>query len=134
MRQYAELALILLIDDLCRRPHGRLRGLCAKAANQARNQAKFLPKLSQDDGNKLCAKLDEFLDAYRSWQTRGIHACTYVSFILDLIDHRPWPEIKKTLCEIIDYYERADNMPTPSTWAGALAGDKFNFIFGEKDA
>ena len=134
MRQYAELALILLIDDMCRRPHGRLKSLCTKAANQARSRAKFLPKLSKGEGDKLCAKLDEFLDAYRSWQTRGIHACTYVSFVLDLIDHRPWPEIKKTLCEIIDYYERADNMPTPSTWAGALAGDKFNFIFGEKDA
>ena len=134
MRQYAELALILLIDDLCRRPHGRLKSLCTKAAHQARSRVKFLPKLSQGDGNKLCAKLDEFFDAYRSWQTRGIHACTYVSFVLDLIDHRPWPEIKKTLCEIIDYYERADNMPTPSTWAGALAGDKFNLIFGEKDA
>ncbi len=126
--KFAELALILAIPKMCSAPPGRIRGLCDRIEKAALAEIERLPKLATEQMLEVGQKLDEFRAQSGKWQTRGAHVCTYVSFLLDLIDARPWSKIKEILVEIVDYFDRAGKMPTPSAWAGELACDKFRKI------
>jgi len=127
-RKTVELALIRAIPLMCKANPGRVRGLSERLGRQVDARVMRLPRLSEQQALVLRDKINEFSKHQSKWQTRGAHACTYVSFCLDLIDNRPWPEIKQTLCDIVDYFDRAGKLPTPSSWAGALARERFDSV------
>lgn len=127
-RKVADLAFLKAIPLMCRAKPGRLKGLSDKLGEQVDARRDRLPELIPYKALFVKDRISEFSDGQGKWQTRGAHVCTYCSFCLALIDGRPWPELKETLREIIDYFERVDKMPAPSCWAGDLAKEKFDRV------
>ena len=132
MKMTAELALIralpdFVCDDL--KP-GRLKGLYKKLVKAVNKEWDRYPKLSLNEEIAVNKNLIEF-GVLTGWQGKKRHHITYVSFIAFFADRHTL--INPIINDIVDYFERGNNLKQVCCRAGLTAFEKWEKLWKEEN-
>ena len=131
LKYCAELALVNSVPTMFKEglKKGRLKSQFDKMSRITNKELRKF-HLNDDQFNWLAGKLDAFGEAC-GWHGKERHAATIVSFCISLVDRSDkFPQgVMDAMNNVIDYYERAGNLPYQSCWAGDIAMKKWEGLF-----
>ncbi len=130
----AEMALMYSIPDMtAERPtKSRLGGLYTQLQKvTGREIGKFAP-ITEEENDWLRSQLEAF-GLSTGWESTPKHISTVLSFSVALAERREdlSPRVLEKLNLLIDHLESGGDLRVANCWAGSLAMEKWDAIFGD---
>lgn len=112
-------------------PEGRLKGMYSRLDQEVIRLLVACPSLKKKDEVELNKLLTAWTEKTR-WGEKGKTQPTVVSFLIGIItDNLPnCGKLLIILQSIWNHYERKQKISIASGWAGGLAAERFNEVFG----
>jgi len=129
---------------------GRLKNRYKKITEHIDLALRWCLTPTEKEMNIIKGHSDEFVTR-SGWGTKGKHTMTIINFLLNIAGdvfpaaepeealkfsrwkhhrHIQWVKIKELMIDIMDYYEKVDDQPAASLWAGKLNAQKWQEVFG----
>jgi len=126
LKSQSELGLVASLKDIIRiNTKSRIYGLANNASKKAYKEIKKKPLLNKKETEIVQQKFKKF-EKLTKWDTNPRHLISYVSALLEIIEHTNWSEMKDDLVEIIDFFERKNKIPPGCFWSGKVTKQKWD--------